>query len=76
MNYVFFFQMSQMESLYNVGDVIFANVLRLYEVETVVAIGRFCSLRAQKIISRDSQLKNVKVNFNCLNTKRKVVLAV
>ncbi|XP_047511589.1 single-strand selective monofunctional uracil DNA glycosylase [Pieris napi] len=57
------FKMSQMESLYNIGDLVFANVLRLYGVETVVAIGRFCLVRAQKAISQYILLKNVKVIY-------------
>ncbi|CAK1552256.1 unnamed protein product [Leptosia nina] len=57
------FKMSEMEQLYKTGDLVLANVLRLYEVETVVAIGRFCLLRAQKAISEYILLRNVKVVY-------------
>ncbi|XP_050667915.1 single-strand selective monofunctional uracil DNA glycosylase [Leptidea sinapis] len=57
------FKMSEMEPLYNIGDLVLANVLRLYEVDTVVAIGRFCLLRAQKAISQYILLKNVKIVY-------------
>ncbi|KAM3962424.1 single-strand-selective monofunctional uracil-DNA glycosylase [Aphomia sociella] len=37
--------------LYNICDPIFAEVLQLYEVEIIVAIGKFCEKRAQKVIA-------------------------
>ncbi|XP_045502500.1 single-strand selective monofunctional uracil DNA glycosylase [Colias croceus] len=56
------FKVSDMEPLYSMGDCVLADVLRLYEVETIVAIGRFCLTRAQKTISQYA-LQNIKVVY-------------
>ncbi|KAJ2944781.1 hypothetical protein O0L34_g1671 [Tuta absoluta] len=42
------FKTSEMEELFNICDPVFIKVLELYEVRTVVAIGKFCETRAQK----------------------------
>ncbi|KAL4709369.1 hypothetical protein ACJJTC_013658 [Scirpophaga incertulas] len=42
----------QMEPLYNICDPIFIEVLKLYEVQTIVAIGKFCETRALKALKK------------------------
>ncbi|XP_049877484.1 single-strand selective monofunctional uracil DNA glycosylase [Pectinophora gossypiella] len=42
----------QMENLFNICDRVLIKVLELYEVKTIVAIGKFCETRAQKAIKK------------------------
>lgn len=57
-----------MEPLYNICDPIFVRILKLYEVEIVVAIGKFCETRAQKAIKKYLSSTSIKVqktyNYN------------
>ncbi|CAH2983299.1 unnamed protein product [Chilo suppressalis] len=46
------FKVSDMERLYDICDPIFVKVLQLYEVKTIVAIGKFCETRAQRALKK------------------------
>lgn len=50
-----------MEDLYNICDPIFVKVLKLYEVQIIVAIGKFCETRAQKALKKYMPYSNIKV---------------
>lgn len=50
-----------MEELYNICDPIFFKVLELYEVETIIAVGKFCETRAQKILKKYLLRNEIKV---------------
>ncbi|XP_046971676.1 single-strand selective monofunctional uracil DNA glycosylase [Vanessa cardui] len=57
------FKVSEMEALYNICDPIFVKVLKLYEVEIVVAIGKFCETRAQKALKKYMPCNNIKILY-------------
>ncbi|XP_059053181.1 single-strand selective monofunctional uracil DNA glycosylase-like isoform X1 [Achroia grisella] len=46
------FSASDMRPLYAICDPIFVKVLEIYEVETIIAVGKFCEKRAQKAIKQ------------------------
>lgn len=52
-----------MEPLYKICDPTFVQVLKLYEVEIVVAIGKFCETRAQKAIKKYLPTSSIKVVY-------------
>lgn len=58
----FIFQKSDVDDLYKICDPIFSKVLELYEVEIIVAIGKFCETRAKEILKRHSLPRPVQVN--------------
>ncbi|CAH0728430.1 unnamed protein product, partial [Brenthis ino] len=55
------FKVSEIEGLYNICDPIFIKVLKLYEVEIIVAIGNFCKIRADKALKKYLPSSNIKV---------------
>ncbi|XP_045453115.1 single-strand selective monofunctional uracil DNA glycosylase [Melitaea cinxia] len=57
------FRVSEMEDLYNICDPIFVKVLKLYEVQIIVAIGKFCETRAQKALKKYMPYSNIKVLY-------------
>ncbi|XP_045776673.1 single-strand selective monofunctional uracil DNA glycosylase [Maniola jurtina] len=57
------FKVSDMEPLYNICDPIFVKILKLYEVEIVVAIGKFCETRAQKAIKKYLPSSSIKILY-------------
>lgn len=46
------FRVTQMNPLFAICDPIFVKVLELYDVKTIVAIGKFCETRAQKALKQ------------------------
>nr|XP_026489712.1 single-strand selective monofunctional uracil DNA glycosylase isoform X2 [Vanessa tameamea] len=56
-------EVSEMEGLYNICDPILVKVLKLYEVEIVVAIGKFCETRAQKALKKYMPCNNIKILY-------------
>lgn len=59
-------QVAEMQQLYNICDPIFCKVIDLYEVETIVAIGKFCETRAAKALKKHLPSNNIKVKLNSL----------
>ncbi|XP_069360808.1 single-strand selective monofunctional uracil DNA glycosylase [Maniola hyperantus] len=57
------FKVSEMEPLYNICDPIFVKILKLYEVEIIVAIGKFCETRAQKAIKKYLPSSSIKILY-------------
>ncbi|XP_068619260.1 single-strand selective monofunctional uracil DNA glycosylase [Battus philenor] len=59
------FKVSEMKALYEICDPVFIRVLELYQVQTIVAIGKFCEARAQKAIEEylPSKSKIIKVLY-------------
>ncbi|KAJ0173718.1 hypothetical protein K1T71_010867 [Dendrolimus kikuchii] len=43
---------NEMEELYNICDPILCKVLELYNVDIIIAVGKFCETRAQKILKK------------------------
>ncbi|CAH0690088.1 unnamed protein product [Spodoptera exigua] len=58
---------AEVEVLYRICDPVFHKVLELYEVEIIVAIGKFCETRAKETIKKYSLTRPVKVfcSNNC-----------
>lgn len=50
-----------MQTLYNICDPIFIDVVKLYEVKVIVAIGKFCEVRAQKALEKYLPSNSVQV---------------
>ncbi|CAG9789212.1 unnamed protein product, partial [Diatraea saccharalis] len=46
------FKMMEMEPLFEICDPIFIRVLELYDVKTIVAIGKFCEVRAHRALKK------------------------
>ncbi|XP_028178366.1 single-strand selective monofunctional uracil DNA glycosylase isoform X1 [Ostrinia nubilalis] len=46
------FRVAQMQPLFEICDPIFIKILQLYDVETIVAVGKFCETRAQRALHR------------------------
>lgn len=57
------FKSPEMQPLYEICDPIFCEILKLYEVQIVVAIGKFCETRATKAITRFLPSANIKVVY-------------
>ncbi|GBP79981.1 Single-strand selective monofunctional uracil DNA glycosylase [Eumeta japonica] len=53
-------EMSDMQELYALCDPIFCKVLELYDVDIVIAIGKFCECRAIKAIARYLPSRDIK----------------
>lgn len=59
------FQTTEMKELYEICDPIFSKVLELYEVEKIVAIGKFCETTAQRVLKKQFSSRNIEVrNLN------------
>lgn len=50
-----------MQELFNICDEAFIKVLDLYEVKIIVAIGKFCEIRAQKALKQHCTSRNIQV---------------
>lgn len=57
------FKTHEVQELYNICDPVFHKVLELYQVEYIVAIGKFCETRAKKTIEKYSLPKPVKILY-------------
>lgn len=57
------FKKSEVDDLYKICDPIFSKVLELYEVEIIVAIGKFCETRAKEILKRHSLPRPVQILY-------------
>ncbi|CAH0690087.1 unnamed protein product [Spodoptera exigua] len=54
---------AEVEVLYRICDPVFHKVLELYEVEIIVAIGKFCETRAKETIKKYSLTRPVKILY-------------
>lgn len=50
-----------MEPLYEICDPTFIQIVKLYEVEIIVAVGKFCETRAHKALKKYLPSNNIKV---------------
>ncbi|XP_013171163.1 PREDICTED: single-strand selective monofunctional uracil DNA glycosylase [Papilio xuthus] len=59
------FKVTEMKALYEICDPIFIKVLELYNVQTIIAVGKFCETRAHKAIEAylPSKGKTIKVLY-------------
>ncbi|KAJ8724015.1 hypothetical protein PYW07_007995 [Mythimna separata] len=55
------FKKREVQELYNICDPVFHKVLELYEVEKIVAIGRFCETRAKETLKRYTSSRSIEV---------------
>lgn len=65
-----------MEQLYGICDPIFRKTIELYEVETIVAIGKFCETRAQKVLRKYSLSSTIKVYTYLIINQTKITYAL
>ncbi|XP_026314905.1 single-strand selective monofunctional uracil DNA glycosylase [Hyposmocoma kahamanoa] len=54
---------SQVEKLYSICDPFFTKVLDLYDVKTIVAVGKFCETRARKAIKKYLPSSNIEILY-------------
>ncbi|XP_037292996.1 single-strand selective monofunctional uracil DNA glycosylase isoform X2 [Manduca sexta] len=54
---------NEKEQLYSIIDPIFAEILELYDVKIIVAIGKFCEKRAQKTLAKYLPEKSIKIVY-------------
>ncbi|XP_041969142.1 single-strand selective monofunctional uracil DNA glycosylase [Aricia agestis] len=57
------FKVSEMQPLYNICDPILIDVIKLYEVKVIVAIGKFCETRAQKALEKYLPFHSIQVHY-------------
>lgn len=57
------FRVSEMQALFDICDPIFIKVLELYDVKTIVAVGKFCETRALKALKMHSPHKTYQILY-------------
>ncbi|KAG7298059.1 hypothetical protein JYU34_018829 [Plutella xylostella] len=57
------FKASQMQPLYDMCDPTFIKVLKLYDVQIIVAIGKFCETRAKKAVEKHLPNSSVQIYY-------------
>lgn len=57
------FKKSEIKELYNICDPVFSKVLELYEVEKIVAIGKFCETRAKETLKRHPPSRSIQILY-------------
>lgn len=57
------FNKPEVQELYRICDNVFHKVLELYEVEIIVAIGKFCETRAKETLKRFSLSRPIKILY-------------
>lgn len=57
------FKISEVEELYSICDATLSKVLELYQVEKIVAVGRFCETRAKKTLKKYSPSRPIQILY-------------
>ncbi|KAJ8724017.1 hypothetical protein PYW07_007997 [Mythimna separata] len=57
------FKKPEVQELYNICDSVFHKVLELYEVEKIVAIGKFCETRAKETLKRHTSSRSIEILY-------------